>query len=146
MNRLRHKAEALDRTHLRILFLLPCHATPYWFGMHGVNASMRFPDCSPEPYRQQVAIANEETLRWLPWPHHVCPPDLSERACLELRPHDVLAAVVLQGRPTHIVLFQPLENRLATQLQQLGYRKERSLWNCLFQVDDDYACRLSIWS
>lgn len=30
----------------RVLFLMPCHATPYYSSLHK-NVSMRFLDCSP---------------------------------------------------------------------------------------------------
>lgn len=148
MGVLREDARALARNkEMRVLFLLPCHATPYHVAVHGAGpVRLRFPDCSPAAYRDQVAATNRDGAAWAPWPWHLCAPGQSERQCWEASSYAVAAGLISQPQaPTHIVLFQTAQRDIDTLLTTASYRKQRSLQNCWFQVDDDYPCRLSVW-
>lgn len=148
MDVLREDTQTLARNEeVKALFLLPCHATPYHVAVHGAGpVHLRFPDCSPAAYRDRVAAANRGHTAWAPWPWHLCAPGQSERQCWEAAPHAVTAELISQPQtPTQVILFQTNYQEIDTLLTKASYRKQRSLQNCWFQVDDDYPCHLSVW-
>lgn len=128
------------------LFLTPCHATPYWDSMHGVQARMRFLDCSPAQYREEVSALNAASQAWLPFPPGLCLPQEGELQCLRRRPVEVVRALVEAGTPSHVVVFAPLADIVEGALRGGGYVLRDSLANCWVQVDEDYPCLLQVWA
>ncbi|KAL4458160.1 hypothetical protein ABPG75_013025 [Micractinium tetrahymenae] len=144
-----------------VLFLTPCHATPYYSHVHAA-IPMRFLDCSPPQYAAATAALNAAAEAWLPLPA-ACPTagpgeQLSQRRCFERDPAAYLAtvlegsahagtpAVPPQRRPSLLVGYAPLMGRLDAQLQRWGYRPRARLRNCWVQTDEDSPCQLQLWA
>ena len=108
----------------KVLFLTPCHATPYYASLHSPDIRMRFFDCSPEAYREQVYLANDEERSWMALPS--LPEGMSERAYFELEPEKVLSEALEAGKPDVVVSF---EDHVAAVEAHRGYRQWKSHWN-----------------
>jgi phosphatidylinositol glycan class B len=139
-----------------VLFLTPCHATPYYTHVHH-PLPMRFLDCSPAQYVASTARLNQHLNAWLALPS-ACPSAslvlngtvLSQRQCFELDPVGYLDIVLghrqPRQRPYLVVGFAPLMQRLAQVLIASGYHLHSELVNCWVQIDPDSPCRLQLWS
>lgn len=151
VTRLIRQAAAADPRGTSVLFLTPCHATPYYTHVHA-PIPMRFLDCSPAQHAAATAALNAAGETWLRLPEAcaVAVPGeaLSQRACFERDPGAYLEAV-LEGnapaRPRLLVGYAPLMRRLAKLLQRRGYGLQTSLVNCWVQTDDDCPCELQVW-
>lgn len=143
-------AARVGDTQASVLFLTPCHSTPYTTHVHR-PIRMRFLDCSPRQYAAATARLNEEEQEWLALPMSCRDPRdaSSQRACFESGPAEFLNAV-LGGppvqRPRMLVGFAPLMLRLAPLLRGFGYMLEARLTNCWIQTDQDSPCELQLWS
>lgn len=134
-----------------VLFLTPCHATPYYSHLHA-PLPMRFLDCSPPQHAAGAAALNAATQAWLRLPEGgpLCAGAASQRACFERSPGAYLEAV-LAGNPRgawpHLLVgYAPLmEGPLAAPLAAAGYHLRRRLANCWVQTDDDSPCELQLW-
>lgn len=111
-------------TQLRVLFLMPCHSTPFHASLHPHRLEMRFLDCSPPP---PPPPPRSHT------PGALAPPAvLSEDSAFYADP-EAGAATLLDGnssgdggrrRYTHVVAFDRLAERLAAVLGDRGYREQ----------------------
>ncbi|KAI4344357.1 hypothetical protein L6164_011591 [Bauhinia variegata] len=115
--------EALDAKVKSILFLTPCHATPYYSMLH-YNLPMQFLDCSP---------SEEKGV-----------PDESDRFMM-----DPVAFVSEYAKywsqPSHIVLFDSEEQKLRNFLMSLDYREEIRFFNAHFKVDRDLQASIVVY-
>ncbi|XP_026405956.1 GPI mannosyltransferase 3-like isoform X1 [Papaver somniferum] len=111
MNFLSH--EALEDRVKSVLFLTPCHATPYYSTLHR-NLPMRFLDCSPSESR--------ETL------------DESDRFMID--PVGFLSDMVKGWAvPSHIVLFDSQEKQLKEFLISHSFIEIKRFFHAHFKVD-----------
>ena len=108
----------------KVLFLTPCHSTPYYARLHTPDIRMRFFDCSPEAYRDPVYIANAEERSWLKLPD--LPAGVSERAYFESDPDTVTAAALDAGTPHVVVSFKDSGDAIE---KHGGYSLFKSHWN-----------------
>ena len=129
-----------------VLFLTPCHATPFYSHVHA-PIRMRFLDCSPLAHAPGAAALNAAETAWLALP--TCPAGV-ERLCFEQAPAQYLAGVLeLNGRgvlPTMLVLYSPAARAVAHVAAVHGYVEDRRLTNCWAQTDDDTFCELVVLS
>ena len=143
---------------ISVLFLTPCHATPYSTHVHlGPSLPplpMRFLDCSPPEYAAATARLNRASQAWLWLPEGECEGApaglaLSQRQCFERGPAAYLQRV-LEGNaaapPRLLVGYAALMGgRLGGTLRRWGYRLHSSLTNCWVQTDEDSPCQLQLW-
>ncbi|EPS61240.1 hypothetical protein M569_13558, partial [Genlisea aurea] len=101
---------SLDRVR-SILFLMPCHSTPYYSSLHR-DVPMRFLDCSPSGRKDDesdefvsdpLGFATEFARSW--------------------------------SRPSHIVMFDSEEGRLREFLASHHFSEERRFFHSHFKVD-----------
>lgn len=150
--RLLRQAAAADPRGASVLFLTPCHATPYYSHVHA-PLPMRFLDCSPPQHAAATAALNARAQAWLRLPERgdaLCGGVASQRACFERDPPAYLQAVLdgndLAAWPRLLVGYAPLmEGRLSAPLAAAGYHLRRRLANCWVQTDDDAPCELQLW-
>ncbi|KAJ7955719.1 Mannosyltransferase [Quillaja saponaria] len=107
--------EAVDDKVKSILFLMPCHATPYYSMLHK-NLPMQFLDCTP---------SEEKGV-----------PDESD--CFMMEPVAFSSQYAKNwSLPSHIVLFDSEEQKLRNFLFSHNFREERRFFNSHFKVDRD---------
>ncbi|KAL1332609.1 hypothetical protein HN51_061385 [Arachis hypogaea] len=106
-----------------ILFLTPCHATPYYSVLHR-NLPMRFLDCTPSEERGVL----DESDHFLMDPVSF----LSEYA-------------KNMSLPSHIVLFDSEEQKLKNLLNSYDYREERRFFNAHFKVDRELQASIVVY-
>ena len=137
-----------------VLFLTPCHATPYFTHVHR-PIPMRFLDCSPAQHAAATARLNLASQAWLALPRACQGPDAgapppSERQCFERDPAAYLAATLgdipASQRPRLLVGYAPLMRHMGRRLAGLGYHVRARLTNCWVQTDEDSPCQLELWS
>ena len=134
-----------------VLFLTPCHATPYHSHVHR-NIPMRFLDCSPPQYAASTLRLNDAAQQWLQLPGCAAAPpgaEPTERRCFEQAPAAYLARV-LDGTPearlpTLIVAFPDAAGAASSVLAQHGYRLQRRFRNCWVQTDSDTPCAVLLF-
>ncbi|KAL4315841.1 hypothetical protein AHAS_Ahas15G0225400 [Arachis hypogaea] len=105
-----------------ILFLTPCHATPYYSVLHR-DLPMQFLDCTPSKER---GVLNE--------PDHFLMDSvsfLSEYAKICLL--------------SHIVLFDSEEQKLKNLLNSYDYREERRFFNAHFKVGRELQASIVVY-
>ncbi|KAG4970058.1 hypothetical protein JHK85_036479 [Glycine max] len=107
--------EALHGKVKSILFLTPCHATPYYSMLHH-NLPMQFLDCTP---------SEEKGV-----------PDESDRFLMDPIPF-VSEYAKNKSLPSHVVLFDSEEQKLKNLLISLDYKEEKRFFNAHFKVDRD---------
>uniref|UniRef100_K7MK99 Mannosyltransferase n=2 Tax=Glycine subgen. Soja TaxID=1462606 RepID=K7MK99_SOYBN len=109
--------EALHGKVKSILFLMPCHATPYYSMLHH-NLPMQFLDCTP---------SEEKGV-----------PDESDRFLMD--PVTFVSEYAKnKSLPSHVVLFDSEEQKLRNLLISFDYREEKRFFNAHFKVDRDLA-------
>ncbi|XP_033737188.1 GPI mannosyltransferase 3-like [Pecten maximus] len=96
--------QSLDKT-MDILFLTPCHSTPYYSYLHQ-NISMRMLTCEPNLYQKKNYTDEadqfyNDPVRWLKQEYKV----------------------KLTPLPSHIVYFNKLQTNISEFLTQSGYRE-----------------------
>ncbi|KAK7329863.1 hypothetical protein VNO77_24044 [Canavalia gladiata] len=115
--------EALHGKVKSILFLTPCHATPYYSMLHH-NLPMQFLDCTP---------SEEKGV-----------PDESDRFLMDPVPF-VSEYAKNWSLPSHIVLFDSEEQKLRNLLGSLDYREEKRFFNAHFKVDRDLQATIVVY-
>ena len=110
------------RSGTHVLFLTPCHFTPYHASLHIREIRMRFFDCSPEAYRSEVDRVNADERSWLRLPG--LPAGISEREYFESDPDQVTDIALETGRPDVVV---SLKNH--GSLRKHGYTLLWQHWN-----------------
>ncbi|XP_020231283.1 GPI mannosyltransferase 3 isoform X2 [Cajanus cajan] len=115
--------EALHGKLKSILFLTPCHATPYYSMLHH-NLPMQFLDCTP---------SEEKGV-----------PDESDRFLMDPVPF-VSEYAKNMSLPSHIVLFDSEEQKLRNLLISFDYREEKRFFNAHFKVDRDLQASIVVY-
>uniref|UniRef100_A0A7C8YY08 Mannosyltransferase n=1 Tax=Opuntia streptacantha TaxID=393608 RepID=A0A7C8YY08_OPUST len=106
-----------------VLFLTPCHATPYYSALHQ-NVPMRFLDCTPS---EQRGI-----------------PDESDRFMLD--PVGFMSEFVRNWTlPSHIVLFDSEERKLKDFLISENFREAKRFFHAHFKVDRDLQSSVVVY-
>lgn len=107
-----------------ILFLMPCHATPYYSTLHR-NLPMRFLDCSPSEVKGV----------------------LNESDCFLMNPlnfaSDILKELPL---PSHIVLFDAEERHLRELLESYSFKEVKRFFHAHFKVDRDLQGSIAVYA
>ncbi|KAK7265324.1 hypothetical protein RJT34_32943 [Clitoria ternatea] len=115
--------EALDGKVKSILFLTPCHATPYYSMLHH-NLPMQFLDCTPS---EQKGV-----------------PDESDRFLMD--PVTFVSEYAKNSTlPSHIVLFDSEEQKLRNFLTTYDYREEKRFFHAHFKVDRDLQASIVVY-
>uniref|UniRef100_A0A0D9YL87 Mannosyltransferase n=1 Tax=Oryza glumipatula TaxID=40148 RepID=A0A0D9YL87_9ORYZ len=115
--------EAHDGRVKSVLFLMPCHSTPYYSTLH-YNLPMRFLDCTPSE--------NKGTL------------DESDRFLMN--PTDFVGKVFGNlSSFSHIVLFESEERHLKLLLHN-SFREVRRFFHSHFKVDRDLQSSVVVYS
>ncbi|CAK8564240.1 unnamed protein product [Lathyrus sativus] len=106
-----------------ILFLTPCHATPYYSMLHR-NLPMQFLDCTPS---EEKGVLDE-----------------SDRFMKD--PVSFMSKFANNwSLPSHIVLFDSEEQKLRSFLISLDYREEKRFFNAHFKVDRDLQASIVVY-
>ncbi|XP_077232697.1 alg9-like mannosyltransferase family isoform X2 [Tasmannia lanceolata] len=116
--------EAVDGKVKRVLFLMPCHATPYYSTLHQ-NLPMRFLDCSPSDENgildesdrfmmDPVGFASNMSTNW--------------------------------SLPSHVVLFDSEEKQLKGFLISHSFREIKRFFHAHFKVDRDLQASVVIYA
>ena len=100
-----------------VLFLTPCHATPFYSHVHA-PIRMRFLDCSPLAHAPGAAALNAAETAWLALP--TCPAGV-ERLCFEQAPAQYLAGVLELVRTHGVSLPGRVSAVLVTTLVLEGW-------------------------
>ena len=103
-----------------ILFLMPCHSTPFYSHIHK-NIHMRFLDCSP-PLHKNTSHSVESDLFFED------PQNFTHKIFLDYKTQN-------KPFPTHVALFRPVEEFVKEVLFQLGFRPVSLFYHTLFPVD-----------
>lgn len=115
--------EALNGEVRSVLFLTPCHATPYYSALHQ-NLPMRFLDCTPSEQRGT--------------------PDESDRFMLD--PHGFASEFAKNwSLPSHIILFESEERKLKDFLISRSYREVKRFFHAHFKVDRDLQSSIVVY-
>ncbi|KAK1549848.1 hypothetical protein Q3G72_008903 [Acer saccharum] len=116
--------EALNNKVKSILFLMPCHATPYYSTLHR-NLPMRFLDCSPRVEKEILA----ESDRFMMDPVGFTSEIAKNRSL-----------------PSHIVLFESEERPLKNLLISYSFREIRRFFHAHFKVDRDLQASVVVYA
>ncbi|XP_021276661.1 GPI mannosyltransferase 3 isoform X2 [Herrania umbratica] len=108
-----------------ILFLMPCHATPYYSTLHR-NLPMRFLDCSPSSEEKGI-------------------PDESDRFMMDPVGFAMDFAKTWSC-PSHIVLFDSEEKKLRNFLVSHSFREVRRFFHAHFKVDRDLQASVVVYA
>ncbi|XP_059461275.1 mannosyltransferase APTG1 isoform X1 [Corylus avellana] len=115
--------EARNEKVQSILFLMPCHATPYYSSLHR-NLPMRFLDCSP---------SEENGI-----------PDESDRFMMD--PVSFASEFARNWSiPSHVVLFDSEERLLRGFLISHSFREIRRFFHSHFKVDRDLQASVVVY-
>ncbi|WCJ32280.1 GPI mannosyltransferase 3 [Euphorbia peplus] len=107
-----------------ILFLMPCHATPYYSTLHR-HLPMRFLDCSPS---EGKGILDE-----------------SDRFMMD--PVSFTSEMAKNwSRPSHIVLFDSEERMLKDLLISYSFREIKRFFHAHFKVDRDLQSSVVVYA
>ncbi|KAL6980644.1 Mannosyltransferase aptg1 [Sarracenia purpurea var. burkii] len=116
--------KAHDGKVLNVLFLMPCHATPYYSTMHR-NLPMRFLDCSPSEEKGVI--------------------DESDRFMMD--PAGFASEFARNwSLPSHIVLFDSQEKLLKDFLLTHSFQEEKRFFQAHFKVDRDLQAWVVVYS
>jgi phosphatidylinositol glycan class B len=107
-----------------VLFLTPCHSTPYYSILHQ-HIPMRFLDCSPSEMKGT--------------------PDESDRFLMN--PVEFASEFVKNwSQPTHIVLFDSQEKFLQNFLALHYFQEEKRFFHAHFKVDRDLQSSIVVYA
>ncbi|XP_025012080.1 mannosyltransferase APTG1 isoform X2 [Ricinus communis] len=116
--------EAQNEKVKSILFLMPCHATPYYSTLHH-DLPMRFLDCSP---------SEEKGI-----------PDESDRFMMD--PVGFTSELAKNwSQPSHVVLFDSEERLVKDFLVSHSFREVRRFFHAHFKVDRDLQASVVIYA
>jgi len=157
------------REEVKVLFLTPCHSTPYYSSLHRM-IGMRFLDCSPAgttnwwrqliyivfnlctlctrvEFRDNVYEINGQERKWLPFPKDGTVSGLSEREYFEKNPPDTLSSMLNRttSLPDLIVSFSTTSREIEPLLHKNSYTMHKRLSNCLLTFEEDSECIMDIW-
>ncbi|KAF8677294.1 hypothetical protein HU200_046780 [Digitaria exilis] len=116
--------EAHDGKVKSILFLMPCHSTPYYSTLH-YNLPMRFLDCTPSDNKGTL----DESDRFL-----ASPPDFVDEVFGNLSSF------------SHIVLFESEERHMLNLLLRNSFLEVRRVFHSHFKVDRDLQSSVIVYS
>lgn len=107
-----------------VLFLVPCHATPYYSTLHR-NLPMRFLDCSPSDDKGVM--------------------DESDRFTMD--PVSFASNMATNwSLPSHIVLFDSEERQLRPFLSSHSFKEIKRFFHAHFKVDRDLQSSAVIYA
>ncbi|CAN1179055.1 Mannosyltransferase APTG1 [Linum perenne] len=107
-----------------ILFLMPCHASPYYSSLH-YDVPMRFLDCTPSEERGI--------------------PDESDRFMMD--PVGFMEEFSKEwSQPSHIVLFEPEERLLKDFLASRSFEESQRFFHAHFKVDRDLQASVVVYT
>ncbi|XP_010935902.1 mannosyltransferase APTG1 isoform X2 [Elaeis guineensis] len=116
--------EAHDGKVKSILFLMPCHSTPYYSTLHH-NLPMRFLDCTPSDSKEI--------------------PDESDRFLMD--PAGFATNMFRNSSsPSHVVLFSSEEGSLREFLISHFFRQVRRFFHAHFKVDRDLQASVIVYA
>ncbi|KAL5697329.1 Mannosyltransferase aptg1 [Ranunculus cassubicifolius] len=119
------KEALVDNKVKNILFLMPCHSTPYYSTLHR-NVTMRFLDCTPSDENKGV-------------------PDESDQFMMD--PVGFVSELVKDWSvPSHIVLFESQETRVKELLGLHSFREVKRFFHAHFKVDRDLQASVVVYS
>lgn len=116
--------EAQDGNVKSVLFLMPCHSTPYYSTLHS-NLSMRFLDCSPSGDKGAL----DESDHFMTDPVGFVSNMFKNSSCF----------------PSHIVLFDPEERHLSQILVSYSYREVKRFFHAHFPVDRELQASVVVY-
>jgi len=146
-----------------ILFLTPCHQTPYTTHMHNSHVSMRFLECPPKCFWcDDENVSNfdhvDESERFFHNPGAWLATAYGAQDCVYSRnDHSVGVFVERDGHvvpfcdgtlvPSHVVMFNDTYAQLGVKawLKDWGYRHEADLFHTHFKVDRDMQSRMWVF-
>ncbi|WZZ30672.1 hypothetical protein YC2023_014073 [Brassica napus] len=108
-----------------ILFLMPCHSTPYYSTLHS-NIPMQFLDCTP----------SEEKGRF----------DESDRFMMDPLGFASELAGNWSEPPSHIVLFASEETKLRDFIIQRSFKEVKRFFHAHFKVDRDLQSSVVVYA
>ncbi|KAK8969474.1 Dol-P-Man:Man(7)GlcNAc(2)-PP-Dol alpha-1,6-mannosyltransferase [Platanthera guangdongensis] len=116
--------EAKDGKIKSILFLMPCHSTPYYSSLHH-NLPMRFLDCSPSGIKGV----------------------LDESDQFMINPTGFVSEMFRHiSLPSHIVLFDSQERDLQEILSLFSFVEEKRFFHAHFKVDRDLQGSIAVYA
>ncbi|KAJ0984723.1 hypothetical protein J5N97_003079 [Dioscorea zingiberensis] len=116
--------EALDGKVKSVLFLMPCHSTPYYSALHS-NLPMRILDCSPSDNKGCL----DESERFMTDSVGFVS-DMFKNSCL----------------PSHLVLFESEERHLRELLGSHSFKEVKRFFHAHFKVDRDLQASVVIYT
>ncbi|KFK25717.1 hypothetical protein AALP_AA8G150500 [Arabis alpina] len=108
-----------------ILFLMPCHSTPYYSTLHS-NIPMRFLDCTPSEIKGEL--------------------DESDRFLVDPLGFATELARNWSKPPSHIVLFASEETKLGDFMIQHSFKKVKRFFHAHFKVDRDLQSSVVVYA
>ncbi|KZV18039.1 GPI mannosyltransferase 3-like [Dorcoceras hygrometricum] len=115
--------EATENKVKNILFLTPCHATPYYSALHH-NLPMRFLDCTPSKQRGMLDESDQFLLNPLGF---------------------AINMVKNWSLPSHVVMFDAQEKLLKEFLLSSGFHEIRRFFHAHFKVDRDLQSSVVVY-
>ncbi|DBA74157.1 TPA: hypothetical protein ACH3X1_010956 [Trebouxia sp. C0004] len=129
--------EAKLQPSMHVLFLTPCHATPYYSHVH-YNITMDFLDCSPPGWSQATQCLNDPGCA-LSQIGGDTTADTNEWSKFKAAPLHFLIerweTVDECDTPTHLVMFSDLVPALSRYVGGHGFSLHKTFFNCHFEVD-----------
>ncbi|KAG6541769.1 hypothetical protein Mapa_016781 [Marchantia paleacea] len=119
---------AKEATHNRVdsvLFLMPCHSTPFYSSLHK-NISMRFLDCSPSDQADYIDEADR----------------------FKIQPTEFLTTMFSYENlqlPSHIVLYDSVDQKILPFLRGHSYRLRR-FFHAHFPVDRELQANVLLYT
>ncbi|KAG2245301.1 hypothetical protein Bca52824_092840 [Brassica carinata] len=108
-----------------ILFLMPCHSTPYYSTLH-TNIPMQFLDCTPSEEKGKL--------------------DESDRFMMDPLGFVSELAGNWSERPSHIVMFASEERKLRDFIIQHSFREVKRFFHAHFKVDRDLQSSVVVYA
>ncbi|CAM8942477.1 unnamed protein product [Rhodiola kirilowii] len=116
--------EAIEGRVQSVLFLMPCHATPYYSMLHH-NLPMRFLDCTPSEDKGT----------------------LDESDCFLADPVGFTSQYFKNmSLPSHIVLFESEEKQMTEFLKSRSYSEIKRFFHAHFKVDRDLQASVVVYT
>ncbi|XP_018512366.1 GPI mannosyltransferase 3 isoform X1 [Brassica rapa] len=119
-----------------ILFLMPCHSTPYYSTLHS-NIPMLFLDCTPRGFASLVFLSNSEEKGKL---------DESDRFMMDPLGFVTELAGNWSEPPSHIVMFASEERKLRDFIIQHSFREVKRFFHAHFKVDRDLQSSVVVYA
>ncbi|KXS17952.1 glycosyltransferase family 22 protein [Gonapodya prolifera JEL478] len=137
--------EAVSGAPMEVLWLMPCHSTPYYSHVHA-NVSMRFVSCEPPlgienatSYKDESKFFAENPKKYLLSRYSTQIGNKSvDAGALAEKYNITLSSVAMQPEtwPSHVVFFGFIEKIMRDLFEGSNYREVRRFFNSHFQLDD----------